>query len=371
MSIAYILCGLLSAAGAQSSKDAGPGSEHIVEILIAGPEDARRKADAAIRPLVAAPDLRWTGVEKAPLDGSLPQSDEPGAETTRQIWIDVSSPLRLRVYLPTAETKGATTVRTIRREENSGKDADEPAYHAVSKIVAAAVANIRREPGAVAQPAVPAPAQPVESLAQRARPKGVHTHDGFYLRVQAGYSKLTAVENVDPLTYSQSGPSIGVAVGWTLAPNLVLYGELLMTGVVNTVDRLGGYAGFEMHNGNDLVLSVFGPGTAYYFMPLNLYVSATLGLAKLTFVDAYTDRPVPDPSLGYAASFTVGKEWWNTGPSGLPDNTAWLGWPTMAAAWIRRYTSHPSLFCSRRATTNDAPPGAVCSRPGCARSPRG
>ena len=317
MSIVHILCGLLSAAGAQGSQDAGPGSEPIIEILIAGPEEARRRAEAAIRPSVVAPDIRWTGVDKAPLDGALPEPDEQSAEKTRQIWIDVSNPLRLRVYLPATEMKGATTVRTFSREKASGKDADEPAYHAVSNIVSAGVANLRRGPGEAAGPALATPAQPVDSLAQRAGPKGLHAHDGFYLRVQAGYGKLTAAEAAEPVTYSKLGPSIGVAVGWALVPNLVLYGELLMTGVANTADRFGGGRDFETRSGNDIVLSVLGPGIAYYFMPLNLYVSATLGLAKLTFVDAYTDHPVPDSSLGYAASFTVGKDWWNSADWGV------------------------------------------------------
>src|SRR5204863_8662791 len=111
MSTAHILSGLLWALGASdgSSRPAATG-EHTIEILIAGPEEARNRMDAAIRPLFSGvPGIRWTAEEKVPADRPLPAAGEQAPEQARQngqicqiwqIWIDVSNPLRLRVYLP-------------------------------------------------------------------------------------------------------------------------------------------------------------------------------------------------------------------------------------------------------------------------------
>jgi len=316
MSAAQILCGFLWALGATdgASKPA-PSDERTIEILIAGPEAARNQVDAALRPLFAgASDIRWTTEEKVPTDRALPESRPQDPAETQQIWIDVSDPLRLCVYLPVADTQGATTVRTLTRTGQTGAEADESALQAVAQIVQAAVSTFRQEAyeGAATVGTVSLPAVEVgspEVVVSRPAQQTEHDHDGFFLRVLAGYGTLTATEGYDQQQYSKFGPTINLAVGRALSPNLILFGEVLVTGAFNINER--DITGYEQNAGRDLLLWGFGPGIAYYFMPWNVYTSVTAGLAKINFLNDFTDNPLPDTDMGYVGAFSVGKEWWS------------------------------------------------------------
>jgi len=318
MNTAHILSGFLWALSASdgSSKPAAT-CEQTIEILIAGPEEARNRMDAAIRPFFCGiPDIRWTMEEKVPADRPLPASGEEARDQARQIWqiwIDVSNPHRLRVYLPATNTQGATTVRTVTAPtETDSKEVDESARQAVAQLVKTTVSSIRRAPDPkterVAEGLVAVSPSPVAEVSSPAR-QTEHDHDGFFLRLLAGYGTLTATEGYEFRQYAKLGPTFNLAVGRALAPNLILYGELLVTGIVNSNDS-NAY-GMEENLGRDLVLWGLGPGVAYYLMPWNLYASATAGLAKITFVDASTDSPLPDTDFGYVGALTVGKEWWS------------------------------------------------------------
>jgi hypothetical protein len=312
-----VLCCLFSAISATpNSSDAAPSNERTIEILIAGPEDARNRMDRAIRPLLGTdPDVRWAVEEQLPTERALPEMGQQGAA---QIWIDVSNPMRMRVYLPAAETKGATNIRTLTRAGAEGEASDLLAREAVAQIVKAAVFTLRRGP---AEPADDVTTPALESSAEAASQQpaarrkrsdgllqGASMHDGLFLRIFAGYGKVTASESSGYGTdsYEKLGPTISTAVGGTIAHNLILYGEFLMTGLANASETGGS------SSGRDFVVYSFGPGVAYYFEPINLYVSGTLALAKLDFIDRY-----PDTDMGYAGSFTVGKEWWVSRDWGL------------------------------------------------------
>jgi hypothetical protein len=311
MSITYILCSLLFAAGGEAiSPDASPSAGRTIEILIAGPREARDQMGAAIRPLFSADaEIRWTTEDKVPIDRGLPESDGQASGKTWQIWIDVSNPVRLHVYLPVRETTGATTVRTVARQGADGNGTNDPACDAAAQIVKAAVASLRRGPS-TAPPT--APSERGESLSRHAA-AGAHTHDGFFLRIQAGYGRLSAREDTGSRQYTKLGPSFSVAVGGKVLPNLLLFGELSMNGVVNSDERGSSETtSYSGPNSKELVLFVVGPGVAYYFMPVNVYLSTTIGLAKVKFVDGYTDEHVPDTGIGFAGSFSAGKEWWSS-----------------------------------------------------------
>ena len=321
-----ILCCLLSGVGATTGPSDAPPStatppdQRTIEILIAGPEDARNRMVATIRPLLGTdPDLRWATEERVPTDGALPESMKEG---TAQIRIDVSSPMQLRVYLPAAEPKGATTVRTLARTTADGEDIDLLAREAAAQIVKAAVLALR---GESAQPAkesaaVPAGQSTAATVAEHEKHlygsgQGAHTHDGFYLRIHAGLGYLRASESYDIGTtdsYSGFGPTLNAALGRAIVGNLILYGEFVLTTVSGAAWTQNGGSPPGRDSTRDLTLFGFGPGIAYYFAPINLYVSGTLTFAKLWFLDDNnTDSPPPpDTEFGIGGSFTVGKEWW-------------------------------------------------------------
>jgi len=108
-------------------------------------------------------------------------------------------------------------------------------------------------------------------------------------------------------------------VGGTIAPNLILRGrvwgelfarsdsELAYGPVDDAVGLLGG----------------IGAGADYYFMPLNLYVGATVGIAGIGVLESREDRNGDDEleahwsRPGLALDLDVGKEWWLTGNWGI------------------------------------------------------
>jgi hypothetical protein len=80
--------------------------------------------------------------------------------------------------------------------------------------------------------------------------------------------------------------------------------------------------GYASETASDQELDLFsvGPGVAYYFEPLGLYLSGTVTLAWMTMDDKNSDddsktRRISDSGIG--TSLTVGKEWWVSSNWGL------------------------------------------------------
>jgi hypothetical protein len=137
-----------------------------------------------------------------------------------------------------------------------------------------------------------------------------HSHDGLFVRFTLGAGYLSASENdgQGTLNYSGIGLTGSGALGGTIAPNLVLFGEIVGTSVVNAEQTYEGRS--EGLSGLDLVLYGFGPGIAYYIEPANVYLSGTLAFSKISFSDTYSEYKISDTNLGLGGSFMVGKEWW-------------------------------------------------------------
>jgi hypothetical protein len=160
-------------------------------------------------------------------------------------------------------------------------------------------------------PPPPAPAYAPQPRRYSSAPHYFAAHDGLFLRLAGGLGYLSASENVSggSLNYSGVGFTLSGALGGAIAPNLILYGEILGTSVVNAEQS---YAGVSQGlSGLDVVMYGFGPGIAYYIEPVNVYLSATLTFSKISFSDTYSDYYLTtDTNLGLGGSFSVGKEWW-------------------------------------------------------------
>jgi hypothetical protein len=106
------------------------------------------------------------------------------------------------------------------------------------------------------------------------------------------------------------------AFGGALTQHLILYGEFLLFGISNPK---GGSKGvFPTLVGNPIDTVGLGPGLAYYFMPLNLYLSSTLFLEKVLLVKSYAvGSEMQFTNAGLGLSLMVGKEWWVSGDWGL------------------------------------------------------
>jgi len=135
------------------------------------------------------------------------------------------------------------------------------------------------------------------------------------MRLALGFGGA-ALENTDA-KLKLSGRSVGLsaAFGGAIRPNLILYGELVAHAVPEFRREDSGYS---TKSPDTLNIVGVGPGVAYYFMPLNLYLSGTFLLQKAAQSDPHdNDRSTDITNQGVGCSFMAGKEWWVSADWGL------------------------------------------------------
>jgi hypothetical protein len=138
------------------------------------------------------------------------------------------------------------------------------------------------------------------------------------VRLTAGVGVLNAKDSYagQEETISGGGMAVTFAIGAAVKPNLILYGEMLMTIAVSPTLESGGTT---QTLSSDVTLFGVGPGVAYYFEPSNLYLSGTLAFSQVTQSTSSSsgDSSNNVTELGVGASFMVGKEWWVSPKWGL------------------------------------------------------
>jgi hypothetical protein len=140
------------------------------------------------------------------------------------------------------------------------------------------------------------------------------THDGFYLRLTAGLGGGSA--SGAGTKYSGGSFVFDSAFGGALTEHLILYGEFLF----HSISEPSGNpkAGDPTLAGNPVDNFGLGAGVAYYFMPLNLYLSGSLLLQKVLLVKSYAvGSEMQFTKTGLGLSLMVGKEWWVSADWGL------------------------------------------------------
>jgi hypothetical protein len=116
-------------------------------------------------------------------------------------------------------------------------------------------------------------------------------------------------------TFGGVGGALEIAVGAvvtdSLALHVTLFGATLSepTLTVNEND-------LPDVNGRAFLASMLGVGATYYFMPANVYVSASFGLGGMRMVPKKGAKNM-DTKGGFAWELLAGKEWWIAGEWGL------------------------------------------------------
>jgi len=115
---------------------------------------------------------------------------------------------------------------------------------------------------------------------------------------------------------SGGGVSVGVAVGGAVIENLIIYGEFYFLSVDDPTRSANGgssstLSGVSMNGGG------IGPGLAYYFQPINLYLSATVGFSKVDVQDKDSNIQFASTKWGFGFSTLLGKEFWVSDNWGL------------------------------------------------------
>jgi hypothetical protein len=135
-------------------------------------------------------------------------------------------------------------------------------------------------------------------------------HDAFFMRAAvglcAGNAKLETTgfgaELKDP------GLDVNVAAGYVVLPNLAVHATLWGWGLndpdVNITS--GTFVGTGFPSRGIFQMIAFGGGATYYLMPLNAYLSSSIGMGSFTG----TDELDGSSNSGLAVDVTAGKEWW-------------------------------------------------------------
>jgi hypothetical protein len=169
------------------------------------------------------------------------------------------------------------------------------------------------------------PSSPPIQPAQKAPAPGAKTHDGLFLRLAIGpgfgayqgSGTLTTNEYIVLVDPSDEGSQVGgsISLGGGIGENLILHGDIWLSVIANKrrQDNLT----------QEFGTVVVGIGLTHYWMPLNLYLTGSIGLAS-SFLTLRDDSQMfeeedfsRDLTSGVGAMIMLGKEWWVSDNWGL------------------------------------------------------
>jgi len=208
--------------------------------------------------------------------------------------------------------KAVALKRLTRRAYTDDSLVDE-AVRAVDELLTALPAAAGAAPRPVPLPPAPAAAAPPPAPAAPPSdtPPGFHQHDGFFLGLHLGFGGLRSSNGSQ--TLSGASGSFSVAVGSALSRNLVLYFHLFDE--VDTSPKLQEPAlAPPLGKASSHSLIAYGAGVAWYFLPSNAYLGATLALAQ---AELETADVTVRSKWGPALRLSLGKEWWASTDWGL------------------------------------------------------
>jgi hypothetical protein len=132
---------------------------------------------------------------------------------------------------------------------------------------------------------------------------GRFEHEGFFLRLTLGPS-FSTVSRPD-YRWSGFGLGMGLAVGGSIIENLAIHADFQTTLMPSPEQKAFGHkSDFDA----DIVFESMGLGATYHIMPVNLFVSGSVGLGLLVFED--DGGQSKDTSAGLTLNGMLGKEWW-------------------------------------------------------------
>jgi hypothetical protein len=131
-------------------------------------------------------------------------------------------------------------------------------------------------------------------------------HNGLYLNGELGPAYLSSTFSVPGYSdQTASGPALfgSIAMGGSIAPNLILAADLFGVVAANPTVNYGG-----TNYDYSVSLAGLGPELVYYFEPSNMFISATLAFTRLTESSGNVDYASSNVGLG--GRIVIAKEWW-------------------------------------------------------------
>lgn len=138
---------------------------------------------------------------------------------------------------------------------------------------------------------------------------GSRDHDGgFFLRLSGGVggAQTTLEDNLS--SFSGMSSTTNMAIGGGIFKNFALHATLFGFLIPDPEMEV---LGIPVATNQDIMLSAVGVGVTYYIMPINIYLSPSIGIGGLS------DESGDGTDLGLALDLTLGKEWWVGGSWGL------------------------------------------------------
>lgn len=149
----------------------------------------------------------------------------------------------------------------------------------------------------------------------------VQPHSGIYvhLHLGGGFTSLSETSYGQTVKVSGGDLSLNVAVGFSVIPNLAVFGNLIIVAMANPTVSVNGVSGSGTTN-DSASLAGFGAGVVYYFQPVNLYVSGAVAAIGFDFSDS-SGNTTEESEIGIGFQGMVGKEWlvsprWGLGVAG-------------------------------------------------------
>jgi len=136
---------------------------------------------------------------------------------------------------------------------------------------------------------------------------GAETHDGFAARLAIGGGYAASSESIGGTSMKITGGSVlmSFAFGYAVIENLIVNVDLFGAGTMSPKVSAGGSS--MSPDDASLTNAGFGGGVTYYVMPVNLYVAASVGMARsMLEVSGMEFRT----GTGFGVNAMLGKEWW-------------------------------------------------------------
>ena len=159
-------------------------------------------------------------------------------------------------------------------------------------------------------------------------------HTGLLFRLLSGPGfsyTIVDYENADGSSASIDSYAatafFGFALGGFVEPNIAVH--LTFDNYFGILPSLSGKKNGDAFPGDSVIyVQNYGIGFTYYFMPSNVYVSASLELSSLFVIDAEQSSTFIDDYGGLAGNLMVGREWevsksWGVGLVGML-NASWI-----------------------------------------------
>ncbi len=161
---------------------------------------------------------------------------------------------------------------------------------------------------------------------------GIHTHQGLFVSAGDGIGGLNYNEDTDNLKLSGGAANFDFKIGGAIVDNLILSGDFFSVDASNPNVSLNG--GAPARNYDYVSMHGLGIGLTYYFMPVNIYLSGTLGSGVFNYNEDISDN-------GVAVQLQAGKEWWVSRNWGLGIA---LDYTAMGAKWSGNDNAQAGYF---------------------------